>query len=202
MLGQDVRDFDVLPGRFDGVIGGPPCQPFSKAKVGEYSVHENLIPEFVRIVEQASPQWAVMENVPEAASAAPSWEHVFLKDWDCGGNTFRKRGFWFYGIPTPPVPQKRPGRAAYSVLATSWNIRKRSGKHNGLTAYEAARLQGYEDLATTLIERWPGTFCSNGKWSGVSGHSRNVLAVHMMGNGVPRALGEYVARHVAQVTCE
>lgn len=201
MLGQDVRDFHAAPGRFDGVIGGPPCQSFSRAlRDGYEASHENLIPEFVRIVEEAQPRWAVMENVPEAAGAAPRWDHVFLSDWDCGGLTFRKRGFWFYGLPAPLLPSPRPGRAEYSVLASSWNFTNSDTKQNNLTAPVAARLQGWPELGTLLVERWPGTFCSNNKWRGVSGHSRNVLAVHMLGNGVPRALGEYVARHVARVT--
>ena len=200
LLGQDVRNFHVPPGRFDGVIGGPPCQFFSRARISEFAKHDNLIPEFVRIVEEAAPRWAVMENVPEAASAAPDWDHVFLSDWNCGGLTFRRRGFWFYGVPAPLKPPVRPGRAEHSVLASSWNVTNSDTKLGALRADEAARLQGYPQLGAALVGNLPGTFCSNGKWRGVSGHSRNVFAVHVLGNGVPRALGEYVARHVAQIT--
>jgi DNA (cytosine-5)-methyltransferase 1 len=30
LFGGDIRRFHPLPGRFDGVIGGPPCQWFSR----------------------------------------------------------------------------------------------------------------------------------------------------------------------------
>ncbi|MFZ2407129.1 MAG: DNA cytosine methyltransferase, partial [Methylobacter sp.] len=32
IFGGDIRRFSVPAGRFDGVIGGPPCQDFSKAR--------------------------------------------------------------------------------------------------------------------------------------------------------------------------
>lgn len=69
LWGGDVRRFHPPAGRFDGVIGGPPCQAFSMmrhlnpnagAKTG------NLIPEFERCVAEAQPAWFVMENVPGA----------------------------------------------------------------------------------------------------------------------------------------
>lgn len=69
ILGGDHRRFTCPPHRFDGVIGGPPCQRFSRlvnvvrAVHGEGSVAPNLIPEFERIVGEAQPDWFLMENV-------------------------------------------------------------------------------------------------------------------------------------------
>jgi len=34
MLGQDIRSWHSLPGKFDGVIGGPPCKAFSRVCKG------------------------------------------------------------------------------------------------------------------------------------------------------------------------
>jgi DNA (cytosine-5)-methyltransferase 1 len=73
LWGRDVRQFHPTPGRFDGVIGGPPCQTFSRLKrlnpkAGQK--HGNMIPEFERCVAEARPLWFVMENVPEAPAAA------------------------------------------------------------------------------------------------------------------------------------
>ncbi len=77
MQGHDIRQFRGIRARFDGVIGGPPCQAFSNAAVTGTDAL-NLIPEFLRIVEECSPRWAVMENVREAKPFAPSWDYVFF----------------------------------------------------------------------------------------------------------------------------
>lgn len=66
--GGDVRGFQAPPDRFDGIIGGPPCQPFSQlvhmVRANGYEPkHENLIPEYERIVSEARPRWFVMEEV-------------------------------------------------------------------------------------------------------------------------------------------
>jgi len=68
LWGGDVKRFHPPGGRFDGVIGGPPCQPFSQlvhmVKANGYEPrHENLIPELERIVAEAKPAWFVMEEV-------------------------------------------------------------------------------------------------------------------------------------------
>ena len=55
IFGGDIRDEHYPAGRFDGVIGGPPCPKFG-----------NLIPEFERVILEAKPRWFVMENVPDA----------------------------------------------------------------------------------------------------------------------------------------
>ena len=200
LYGSDVRTMRGVRGKFDGIIGGAPCQFASRAAIkGTKAV--NLIPEFVRLVEECEPGWAVLENVREARPYAPDWDYVFLRDWDCGGLTHRRRGFWFYGVAAPPAPDTRPGTPEYSALASNWN-RRGSSRIKGqvfLTADEAARLQGYPDLGRKLFENQPGWKASDGRWKGVSEYSRNVLAVHMLGNGVPNALGKYIAQYIALV---
>jgi len=71
LWGGDVRCFHPPRGVFHGVIGGPPCQTFSRlAIMTRFNGHEprfgNLIPEFERCVEEAQPRWFVMENVQDA----------------------------------------------------------------------------------------------------------------------------------------
>lgn len=71
LWGGDIRIFHPPAGKFDGVIGGPPCQVFSKmASLVRYHGYEpkfgNLIPEFERCVSEADPDWFLMENVPAA----------------------------------------------------------------------------------------------------------------------------------------
>lgn len=70
LWGGDIKAFHPPAGKFDGVIGGPPCQAFStlapliKAVGG--TLAEDLIPEFERCVAEAQPDWFLMENVRRA----------------------------------------------------------------------------------------------------------------------------------------
>lgn|GEM_PF-1714118 len=80
LLGQDVRTFTLKglgeshqsqvhsqPGksRFDGIIGGPPCQDYSRARrrppVG---YGDEMLFEYIRIVTEGQPDWWLAENVP------------------------------------------------------------------------------------------------------------------------------------------
>lgn len=199
LWGGDVREFKGIANRFDGAIGGPPCQVFSRAAItGTKAI--NLIPEFVRVIDEISPRWAVMENVREAVAAAPNWEYTFLRDWDCGGLTFRTRGMWFYGMSAANKPPRRIGTPEYSVLASNWNRRGLTTKlagHNYLHYSDAARLQGFPQLGQKIVDHQPGWLREDGNYIGVSKSSREVLATHMLGNGVPKAMGLYVALWVA-----
>ena len=102
LWGGDVRRFHPPAGKFDGVIGGPPCQVFSRLrfvnpKAGQK--HGNMIPEFERVVSEAMPTWFVMENVPEAPGPdLPGLyvvDSVLVRDVHVGGETNRLRRFSF-----------------------------------------------------------------------------------------------------------
>lgn len=66
----DVRtiDFKKFSG-IDLVAGGPPCQPFSVSgkRLGSCDVRD-MVPEFVRAVEEARPKFFLMENVAGLAA--------------------------------------------------------------------------------------------------------------------------------------
>ena len=70
LWGGDVKRFHVPPGRFDGVIGGSPCQAFTRLAAliafNGYELAEDLVPEFERIIEEAQPSWFLHENVRAA----------------------------------------------------------------------------------------------------------------------------------------
>ncbi|MEW6495319.1 MAG: DNA (cytosine-5-)-methyltransferase [Cyanobacteriota bacterium] len=52
-------------GAIDGIIGGPPCQPFSTSGRQLASKDDrNLWPEVTRIIRCLQPQWICLENVP------------------------------------------------------------------------------------------------------------------------------------------
>ena len=85
MLGQDVHNFKGIANKFDGIIGGPPCQCFSEAVIGQIPTQENLIPEFERIVLECKPNWWLMENV--RYSPIPNLKSCYTKLVDA----------WWYG---------------------------------------------------------------------------------------------------------
>jgi len=63
ITGQDIRDFQSLPDRFDGVIGGSPYQDFSKLKRNPTNYSQQMLDEYIRVVEQSQPSWYLHENV-------------------------------------------------------------------------------------------------------------------------------------------
>lgn len=94
----DIRDFSVETLRkmigdteIDIISGGPPCQPFSVASAQRYNKNDsrykrkgdsddekgNLLPEFIRVVNEVKPKVFVIENV----SALISWNNgTFLTE--------------------------------------------------------------------------------------------------------------------------
>lgn len=104
LWGGDIRRFHPPAGRFDGIIGGPPCQRFSglgnvnRARWGDDSVMPDMIPDYVRCVNEAQPRWFLMENVPGAYEPAPSGytvRSILLDNRWCGGEQRRRRRFSF-----------------------------------------------------------------------------------------------------------
>lgn len=191
LWGGDVRNFDPPAGRFDGVIGGPPCQKFSTAgNILGGSGKDDLIPEFIRVVEAVRPAWVVMENVVQAIGhpAIPrDWFHFKLRDFDCGGETSRVRAFWTWPFMALVSP-RAAGEASHSVMASTF---KRGGgqyaKDKGflpgnLPIAEYARLQGVPQIGERLVEF----------------KSSRAFAIHVLGNGVPLSMGRAVARSVRQ----
>lgn len=101
LWGGQIKTFHPPAGKFDGVIGGPPCQVFSAMRhlnPNAGKKHGNLIPEFERCVSEAQPEWFLMENVPDAP--LPKVEGYLVRDllldnrW-LGEEQSRKRRFSF-----------------------------------------------------------------------------------------------------------
>jgi DNA (cytosine-5)-methyltransferase 1 len=102
LWGGDIHRFHPPAGKFDGVIGGPPCQAFSRLRhmveANGYTVAANLIPEFERCVREAQPAWFLMENVPDAPFPKVPRYQVYcelVRDVWVGGATSRLRRFSF-----------------------------------------------------------------------------------------------------------
>lgn len=70
---SDIRDarFKKLRGCIDVVVGGPPCQPFSRGGCQRgLDDPRDMIPEFVRAVSEVVPRAFLLENVPNLVSSS------------------------------------------------------------------------------------------------------------------------------------
>ncbi len=80
----DVREFDYRllrekVGEIDGVVGGPPCQPFSLGGVGKGAQDaRNMFPETARAIAELRPKFFLFENVKGLLrdSFAPYFEYI------------------------------------------------------------------------------------------------------------------------------
>ena len=63
IYGQDIRDFTGVKNKFDGIIGGSPCQDFSTLKREKGSYSMEMLLEYIRIVQECEPDWYLLENV-------------------------------------------------------------------------------------------------------------------------------------------
>lgn len=95
LWGGDVHLFHPPSGRFDGVIGGPPCKGESNLAHLNGNPGETLRHEFVRVVTEAAPRWWVMEAVKrhEALGLEPCYNAALSPRW-LGERQSRKR--WFH----------------------------------------------------------------------------------------------------------
>lgn len=205
LWGGDIQKFHPPADRFDGIIGGPPCQSFSKLRhlmkaCGLEPQFGNLIPEFERCVSVAKPDWFVMENVPDAPLPnveGYSINRYLVDDWKCGGKTQRRRTFCVGGIKIEidqsHWPTDRPRRAVTSNLRAPQlrHYEQAQGKGGVLPGQgimlpisEACELQG---IPSDFFEHSPF----------------KVMAIRkMLGNGVPITMGRAIAKAVKNATAK
>lgn len=102
IFGGDIRRFSVPAGRFEGIIGGPPCQDFSKARRSEPTGNGlEMLEEFKRVVTEAEPVWWLAENVPgvpDIRIKGYSWQRLDLNASDFGMKQRRLRHVQFGSI--------------------------------------------------------------------------------------------------------
>jgi DNA (cytosine-5)-methyltransferase 1 len=92
--GGDIRDFSVPEGHFSGVIGGPPCQDFSKLRREPPTGYGlEMLAEYERIVNEAQPEWFLLENVPGCPNVTVrGYTHQRIDvnlSWYCDGSRLR-----------------------------------------------------------------------------------------------------------------
>jgi DNA (cytosine-5)-methyltransferase 1 len=97
--GGDIRNFHCPPKVFDGLIGGSPCQDFSKKRrCPPTGKGVDMINHFARCVTEARPKWFLLENVPGVPDVVVDGYQVQrfnLAASECGLTQRRLRRFQF-----------------------------------------------------------------------------------------------------------
>lgn len=183
LWGGCIKTFHPPAERFEGVLGGPPCQAFTPlANVNEKRYGwrpDNLIPEFERCVLEAAPNWYVMENVPQAPipdlASYPS--HSFnLNSRQLGMSQDRTRR-WTFGA-----------RGGGRVLEVDVNVFENGERER--TAFRGPAWKGTKTLSFADACRLQGLESFDLPGFTVKEKTRVVC------NGVPLPMGRAIAKAV------
>jgi DNA (cytosine-5)-methyltransferase 1 len=177
IYGGDIREYHCMPGRFDGVIGGPPCQDFSglNRHPGEYGLA--MLAEWCRVVAEAAPEWFLMENiarVPDIQVPGYTIQRFDLNANECSLAQSRLRHFQFgsrSGFVLIPERRKWRGQLEEICLASEGNRQDRRAWP------DFCELQGLD--RSFELDGWS----TGAKYKAV-------------GNGVPIPMGRVVARAI------
>lgn len=181
IYGQDIRDFTGLNNKFDGIIAGSPCQDFSLANRDrpseEDSYGREMLKEFIRIVTECDPEWALLENVPQVPNVTiPGYNHQRIdvnQAWY--EDTYRLRHIQFFSSRGVTLQIER------SVIDQSRKLNSCALASDNRPFKELVKLQGLED--------------------GFDLPSFNVAGKKKaVGNGVPLSMGRVIAKAVKDVT--
>lgn len=173
ITGGDIRRFSPPPSRFSGVIGGPPCQDFSRLNRNPGSYSNEMLDEFVRVVAAADPHWFLFENVVTAPDVfVPGYEQQrFSLDLAWFSPFSRRRDFIF---------GSRTGHLLNPMVSA-----------NGTTQGSAVTGSDERSFAACCeIQGLPKGF--DVPFFSLDGKKQAVA------NGVPLAMGRYIARHIAE----
>ncbi len=175
-----IEDFQIKisAGGVTGIIAGPPCQDFSKARRVPPAGHGlRMLGELLRVIDEARPEWVLIENVPQVPDVMhPLYSHqrLDIADCECGGTQLRRRHIQFLslaGHTIRPIREfTRPRHAAILTSATA------ASSH---TYAEICRRQGFG--APVALPGW----------------SREAK-VRAVGNGVPLCIGRALAIAVSR----
>jgi DNA (cytosine-5)-methyltransferase 1 len=206
LWGGNIKNFYPPSKKFDGIIGGPPCQCFSRLRylveANGFKISENLIPEFERVVKKASPKWFLMENVKSAPIPqikGYSTNTIQLNNRHFGAEQNRVRAFTF-GIKGNQtinllkfIEQETFETIDWSpTICASGGIKPSISKNNKTRAKylgyktkealkESIRLQGLPD---NFLDKAPFTLAGKHK---------------VIGNGVPLAMGRAIAKAIKEL---
>lgn len=221
LWGGDIHRFSPPPGRFYGIIGGPPCQRHSRLANlvrhvhGEDALAPDLIPEFERVVAEAQPGWFVMENVEAAPEpVVPGYvvrssllDNADIDRGDGTGCAQRRVRRWSFGTRTgeqlcfdasltkeqdpDPVPTVTAAGSTWVPVAIGGNGRRK-------------RTAGKRGLGRIVGRHGRAYLEQAQRAQGLPDNFRIAppftvkAAISAVGNGVPIPMARAVARAVAE----
>jgi DNA (cytosine-5)-methyltransferase 1 len=194
LWGGDVRSFHPPAGKFDGVIGGPPCQSHSplvwlNRTQGVSPKHPDMTPEFSRVVAEAAPGWFLMENSPFVPTPDVSGFRVsrnILNNRWLGELQNRERVFCFGTRDGRRLHFETSCFEAIDVEPAVLASELTKGKPLG-TRQRSPRKRSLAELA--VLQGLPANFLAEAPFT-VEGKCR------VIGNGVPLPMGRAVAAAV------
>jgi DNA (cytosine-5)-methyltransferase 1 len=178
IFGGDIKSFHIPARRFNGIIGGSPCQDFStKRRAAPTGYGVAMLREFLRVVSEGEPDWFLLENVatvPDIEAAGYSIQRIDLNARECGMRQSRLRHFQFgsrAGIIITPERQKPRGQPEPICLASEGT------QHARRSFADFCELQGL-----------PRSFALPG-WTVAAKYAA-------VGNGVPPPMARVIARAI------
>lgn len=183
VTGQDVREFTPARHVFAGIIGGSPCQEFSKAFRGVPTGYsQKLFEEFLRVVRHAAPKWFLLENVPQVPDAkidGYTVQRFNINASECGVPQNRLRCIQFGSLDASRLAVQRDAAIDASQIERC------------VLASEGRRKDHREFSRACELQGLPPDFLSGSElplW----------LKFQLVGNGVPVPLARALARAVKQ----
>lgn len=182
ITGQDIRNFHAPKGRFDGIIGGSPCQDFSMARrTAPTGYGVLMLNEFRRVVMGTQPTWFLLENVPQVPDLVVegySVQRFNLNASECGLNQNRNRCFQFgskAGLILEIQRDPKPSKTAPCAMAS-----------------EGARVERRTWSAFCQLQGLPTDYDLS--------ELHTAAKYRAVGNGVPIPMGRRVAQAVKVAT--
>lgn len=169
VLTADLRDLpDLVRGqRFDGIIGGIPCQSRSRLKGVRVPKFGDLLGSVHPVLEACKWDWCLLENV--SALAVPGW-------------TAHRMDAMHYAVPH----QSRP---RFFTTSAAWSTPPRlyEGTSESLVAYPAVVGRLYGARRAAIIQGW-------GAFADLPFPSQQIQEA--CADGVPRGLSEAWIRQI------
>jgi len=198
LWGGDIKRFHPPSSRFDGIIGGPPCQAFSTLRNIGDPVHGNLIPEFERCIAEAWPQWFLMENVRGAPLPFVNGyvvHSVLANNRHFGEiqNRLRRLSFGTISGLALHLDTQVFEPLDWAATVTSAHGGDRKTHHNTRTY---GKIWRYTVEEACVLQGLPADFFGTRRHSAERSPFRREAQLRMIANGVPLPMGRAVARAV------
>jgi DNA (cytosine-5)-methyltransferase 1 len=193
LYGHDIRDKRFPSGRFDGVIGGSPCQDFSKARRTPPTGYGlEMLGEFKRVVIETLPKWFLLENVPTVPNIEIEGYHIQRFDLnarECGSVQNRLRHFQFGSIEGLVLNVKRDSALSRGVPCVTASEGKRQDRRSWGEFCELQGLPKTFDLPS---------FTQSAKYQAV-GNGVNIEVAKRVASAIRELSSVNEGRHVTDV---